>query len=100
MKKKHFGNISKKGKVGIFSALFMMVLTAIMAFDFAGVRSLVADKLGLMAAGQVPAHFKDIKDNGNGTYKLSLDVTGDTDVNKKASNVNVLLILVTPDESC
>ena len=91
MEKKHFGNISKKGKVGLFSALFVMVLTAIMAFDFAGVRSLIAEKIGFMDAGQVPAHQKTLSDNNDGTYQLELSVVGDSEL-EKAANVNVLIV--------
>ncbi|MBR2806437.1 MAG: hypothetical protein IKE18_06625, partial [Oscillospiraceae bacterium] len=42
------------------------------------------------AAGDIPENSKERSDNGDGTYKLELSVTGDAD-NKveSASNVNV-----------
>lgn len=48
---------------------------------------------GFAAAGDVPAHNKRLTNNNDGTYKLSLDIKGETEtyVNK----VNVLVILDT-----
>ena len=43
------------------------------------------------AAGEVPAHKKEIANNNDGTYKLSLDVTGD--VTRKPAKANVVVIL-------
>ena len=43
------------------------------------------------AAGDVPDHSKVRKDNGDGTYTLSLSVTGDSE--KKVHKVNVTFIL-------
>ncbi len=48
---------------------------------------------GLRAAGQEPAHSKTASDNGDGTYKLELSVTGDADTEvETAANVNVLIV--------
>ena len=44
------------------------------------------------AAGDVPAHNKNIVDNGNGTYKLSLDVKGDADTEKPTAKANILIV--------
>ena len=45
------------------------------------------------AAGDVPDHSKKISDNGDGTYKIELTVTGDADdETDEAGNVNVLVI--------
>ncbi len=44
-------------------------------------------------AGDVPAHSKDITDNGDGTYTLELSVTGDADnETQEAGKVNVLIV--------
>ena len=43
-------------------------------------------------AGQVPAHSKTREANGDGTYKLSLDVTGDADTDKPTAKANVLIV--------
>ena len=49
--------------------------------------------VALADAGDVPAHGKTIHDNGDGTYKLELSVTGDADTEvETAANVNVLII--------
>ncbi len=45
------------------------------------------------AVGDVPAHSKNLTDNQNGTYTLSLDVVGDAE--KKPNNVNVIVIFDT-----
>ena len=91
MKKDNLKNISKNKKVGIISSLIMIFITTILAFDFMGVKSLVASKLGFLASGDVPAHTKSLTENGDGTYKLSLDVTGDAE--KKQQKVNVIVIV-------
>ena len=43
-------------------------------------------------AGQVPAHSKTREANGDGTYKLSLDVTGDADTEKPTAKANILIV--------
>ena len=91
MKKEKFKNISKNKKVGIISSLLLIFITTIFAFDFMGVKSLVTSKLGFLASGDVPAHTKGLTENGDGTYKLSLDVTGDAE--KKQQKVNVIVIV-------
>ena len=45
------------------------------------------------AAGEVPAHKKTITNNNDGTYKLSLNVTGDSE--KKPQHANVIIIMDT-----
>ena len=52
--------------------------------------SLVVNK-NLKAAGTVPDHTKGLTANGDGTYKLSLDVKGEAE--KKAPKVNVIVIV-------
>ena len=42
------------------------------------------------AVGDTPAHTKNIRNNGDGTYTISLDVVGDSQ--KKPNNVNVIVI--------
>ena len=43
------------------------------------------------AAGDIPAHEKTRTSNNDGTYKISLSVTGD--VTKKPNKANVIVIL-------
>ena len=45
------------------------------------------------AAGDVPPHTKNLRNNQDGTYTLSLDVVGDSE--KKPNNVNVIVIFDT-----
>ena len=47
--------------------------------------------LAYAAAGDVPAHTKNLTDNHDGTFTLSLDVVGDSE--KKPNNINVVVIL-------
>ncbi len=42
-----------------------------------------------------PAHGKTLKDNGDGTYKLELSVTGDADYDAEPVKVNVVIVLDT-----
>lgn len=49
----------------------------------------------LRGAGDTPAHTKTLGDNGDGTHKLSLTVTGDADTDNKASNANVIIVFDT-----
>ena len=44
-------------------------------------------------AGQTPNHNKLLTDNHDGTYTLSLDVTGDADTNTEANKANVIVVL-------
>ena len=45
------------------------------------------------AVGDTPVHSKSIKDNGDGTFTISLDVVGDAE--KKPNNINVIVIMDT-----
>ena len=43
-------------------------------------------------AGSAPEHHKRISDNGNGTYKISLDVTGEADTTSTDAKANILIV--------
>ena len=45
------------------------------------------------ATGGTPAHTKNITDNQDGTYTISLDIVGESE--KKPNNVNVIVIVDT-----
>ena len=47
----------------------------------------------LAAVGDKPAHTKNLTDNHDGTYTVSLDVVGDSE--KKPNNINVIVIVDT-----
>ena len=70
----------------LFCVALVMVLALTGVFAY-GMQSARAE------AGDVPAHSKTITDNGDGTYKLELSVTGDADpVTQEAGAVNVLVV--------
>lgn len=65
----------------------LLVLFAAVALFIGGVNTASA------AAGDAPAHSKTIEDNGDGTYKIELTVTGDSDDQTEFdSHVNVLIV--------
>jgi pilin isopeptide linkage protein/uncharacterized repeat protein (TIGR01451 family) len=62
-------------------------LLATVAVLFGGI------SLAIGAAGDTPTHTKNLTDNQDGTYTLSLDVVGDSE--KKPNNINVVVIVDT-----
>lgn len=65
----------------------LLVLFAAVALFIGGVTVASA------AAGDAPAHSKTIEDNGDGTYKLELSVTGDSETEEQSdTHINVLII--------
>ena len=62
-------------------------LLATVAVLFGGI------SLAFGAAGSTPAHTKNLTDNHDGTYTISLDVVGDSE--KKPNNINVIVIVDT-----
>ena len=69
-------------------AFLVVAAMAIALFPFTGLKMVTkAD------AGDVPAHEKKITENGDGTYKLELTVTGDADDDvQEAGGVNVVVV--------
>ena len=49
--------------------------------------------VAMAAAGDTPPHTKNITDNQDGTYTISLDIVGESE--KKPNNVNVIVIMDT-----
>ena len=72
---------AKKG-LNIFLSFALLVTMLLPAFPA---------KLASAAAGDTPAHAKLLQDNGDGTYKLALSVTGDAE--KKPTKTNVIVIV-------
>ena len=64
--------------------LLAIILTLVMIFG-------LVPQTAFAAAGQTPAHTKNITNNNDGTYTISLDVVGDSE--KKPNPVNVIVIL-------
>ena len=78
---------------GPLKCLLAVVLIIAAILGFANSKSIVSYAKQFFAAGDEPAHTKTIKENGDGTYKLSLDVTGDAE--KKAQKANVIIVFDT-----
>ena len=75
-----------KGKRSKILALGI-ALIAVVALAFGVSSSAFAD------AGDPPAHTKSLSDNGDGTYKIELTVTGDAETEKLSdTHVNVLIV--------
>ncbi|MBR5932081.1 MAG: Cna B-type domain-containing protein [Lachnospiraceae bacterium] len=67
---------------------FVIVALAITLFPFTGLRTMTK-----AAEGDVPVHGKEIQDNEDGTYTLSLSVTGDADDDVEVQGgVNVVVV--------
>ena len=82
----HEGNSmrTKPRIIALVAAIF-----AALALVIGGVTIANAD------AGDEPAHSKTQTDNGDGTYKLELSVTGDADTTKLKAKANVLVVFDT-----
>ena len=77
---KHLKNL--KRKISYFLFAVAIWITAVF-----GIANFNAEE------DNVPDHFKGLTSNEDGTYKLSLDVTGSSDPEHKvASNVNVVIV--------
>ena len=46
----------------------------------------------IVNAGVAPVHHKSVTTNNDGTYKISLDITGDADITSTTASANVLLV--------
>ena len=82
--RKRFGNIA---------AVFFMVLSTIAPIG----NGLLAKEAYAAVGDEAPAHSKNIKPNGDGTYELSLSVTGATQSSQtsQVTKANVILVLDT-----
>ena len=87
----------KKTKKGLFTnkklglaAILVLLVASIAAVFSPEVRNILTYRKNLKAAGTVPAHQKLVEPNGDGTYKISLNVTGDAE--KKAQKANVIVV--------
>lgn len=82
--KKRFGNIA---------AAFLMVLSTIAPIG----NGLLTKEAYAAVGDDAPAHSKNIKPNGDGTYELSLSVTGATQSSQtsEVTKANVILVLDT-----
>lgn len=86
----------RRGLLGKLVAAFA-VLAAVLALGL-GVAPRIAQAAGEASLG-VPAHEKTITDNGDGTYTVSLNVTGATDSSSETVNKPVDIVLVVDQSS-
>ena len=89
MKKKKKGLFTNK-RLGL-AAILVLLVASIAAVFSPEVRNILTYRKNLKAAGTVPAHHKTVKPNGDGTYKISLDVTGDAETVVQKSNIIVIM---------
>ena len=73
----------KWNKKGVFKCFLAVIIIITAIFGLANSKSIMNYAKNFFAAGDVPAHNKSLTNNDDGTYKISLDVTGDTDVEKE-----------------
>lgn len=72
--------------------LFAVAATVMLAFGVAAPTAALAENAGGVV-DRMPAHSKTIKDNGDGTYDLTLSVTGDTEQSSSAKPVDVVFVV-------
>lgn len=72
--------------------LFAVAATVMLAFGVAAPTAALAENAGGVV-DRMPAHSKTIKDNGDGTYDLTLSVTGDTEQSSTAKPVDVVFVV-------
>ena len=72
--------------------LFAVAATVMLAFGVAAPTAALAENSGSLV-DRAPARSKTIKDNGNGTYDLTLSVTGDGEQSSTSMPVDVVFVV-------
>lgn len=72
--------------------LFAAAATVMLALGIATPTAALAENAGSVV-DRAPAHSKTITDNGDGTYDLTLSVTGDTEQSSSAKPVDVVFVV-------
>lgn len=72
--------------------LFAAAATVMLALGIATPTAALAENAGSVV-DRTPAHSKTIADNGDGTYDLTLSVTGDTEQSSSAKPVDVVFVV-------
>ena len=73
------------------NSVFTLLLSFMMAWIM--IPGMIFETSAFAAVGDVPAHSKTVKNNGDGTYTVSLDITGDAE--KQPSKANVIVVFDT-----
>ena len=82
---------NKQKKKTWAQSVFTMILSIMMVWTM--IPGLFLNSVAYAAAGDTPPHTKNITDNQDGTYTISLDIVGESE--KKPNNVNVIVIMDT-----
>ena len=93
MKKHKKYRLKPRIKKVLLSSVMILTIAVLGIVLFNNGTNILNSVKNYFSAGDVPEHEKNIEDNGNGTYKLSLTVKGDADTDvHTAANVNVLIV--------
>lgn len=84
-KKKRAANAWSRRLLGVAAAALLALGVAVPSVALADSGSGIVDR--------APEHHKTIKDNGDGTYDLTLSVTGDTEQSSSAKPVDVVFVV-------
>lgn len=84
-KKKRAASAWSRRLLGVAAAALLALGVAVPSVALADSGSGIVDR--------VPEHHKTIKDNGDGTYDLTLSVTGDTEQSSSAKPVDVVFVV-------
>lgn len=83
----------KKRAASAWSRRLLGVAAAALLALGVAVPSVALADSGSVIVGRAPEHHKTIKDNGDGTYDLTLSVTGDTEQSSSAKPVDVVFVV-------
>ncbi len=90
MKVKVRRRLKKKVKISLIAIL---IFTFLFLGGFNTIKSAYVGVRDYFGAGDVPVHSKNIKDNEDGTYTLSLDVVGESELSTHMTGrANILII--------
>ena len=81
----------KQSKLFVIYGIIVTIIIGIFAISPFKISNIMTNSKKVNAAGDIPAHEKTRTSNNDGTYKISLSVTGD--VTKKPNKANVIVIL-------
>ena len=84
-KKKRAASAWSRRLLGVAAAALLALGVAVPSVALADSGSGIVDR--------APEHHKTIKDNGDGTYDLTLSVTGDTEQSSSAKPVDVVFVV-------
>lgn len=84
-KKKRAANAWSRRLLGVAAAALLALGVAVPSVALADSGNGIVDR--------APAHSKTIKDNGDGTYDLTLSVTGDTEQSSSATPVDIVFVV-------